>query len=84
MDKRTAGTLPANFLFDDLLERIHQGSVKWHLVLVQANPADRTDNATIAWSGPHRRIDASTQARSCSMQSRRKRTDIAGTSITIR
>ncbi|WP_175663442.1 catalase family peroxidase [Burkholderia ambifaria] len=60
LDKRTAGTLPANFLFDDLLERIHEGPVKWHLVLVEANPADRTDNATIAWSGPHRRIDAGT------------------------
>jgi catalase len=58
--KGNADTLPPNFLFDDLLQRIHEGPVKWHMILVPANPGDRTDNATIAWGPDHQRIDAGT------------------------
>lgn len=60
LDKSKASSLPPNFLFDDLLERMHEGPVKWHMILVPSNPGDRTDNATIAWGPDHRRIDVGT------------------------
>jgi catalase len=48
---------PESFLFEDILARLNQGPLKWRMILVLANPGDRTDNATIEWTGPHRRID---------------------------
>jgi catalase len=60
LDKAKEAALPPNFLFDDLLQRIHDGPVKWRMILVLANPGDRTDNATIAWGPDHQRIDAGT------------------------
>ncbi|TXC72212.1 catalase family peroxidase [Sphingomonas ginsenosidivorax] len=45
-------------LFDDLRTRMASGPSGWRMILIPANPGDRTDNATIAWTGPHRRIDA--------------------------
>jgi catalase len=47
-----------NFLFDELLTRAGQGPLRWHLILTVANPDDRTDNATVQWTGDHRQIDA--------------------------
>lgn len=60
LDKAMLDRQPTNFLFDDLLARMRQGPLKWHLVVVVANPGDRTDNATIRWTGTHRRIDVGT------------------------
>lgn len=56
---RIPGLTP-NFLFDDLEARMKRAPLKWHLVVIPANPADRTDNATVQWTGPHRRIDVGT------------------------
>lgn len=52
--------LPESFLFDDLWRRLKSGPLKWHLVLIPANPGDVTDNATVEWVGPHKRVDAGT------------------------
>jgi catalase len=41
-----------------MIERTAKGPSRWHLILTLANPGDRTDDATVAWSGPHRTIDA--------------------------
>lgn len=60
LDKATLDRQPPNFLFDDLLSRIHQGPLKWHLVMVVANPGDRTNDATVRWTGPHRQVDVGT------------------------
>lgn len=60
LDPATMATAPPNFLFDDLLARLKQGPLRWHLILTAANPGDRTDNATIEWTGAHRQIDAGT------------------------
>jgi catalase len=60
LDKATLDTLPENFLFDELLDRVKAGPIRWHMILVVANPGDRTDNATVRWTGPHRQIDAGT------------------------
>jgi len=60
LDKATLDRLPPDFLFDDLLARIGKGPLKWHMVVVFANPGDPTNNATIPWTGPHRQVDVGT------------------------
>ncbi|QBR03747.1 catalase family peroxidase [Paraburkholderia pallida] len=60
LDKSKLSSLPPNFLFDDIRNRLSEGPLRWHLILVLANPGDKTDNATIAWTGPHARVDAGT------------------------
>lgn len=52
--------LTPNFLFEDIERRVTQAPLKWHLVIIPANPGDRTDNATALWTGAHRRIDVGT------------------------
>jgi catalase len=60
LDPATMGALSPNFLFDELLTRMKDGPIRWHLILVAANPGDPSDNATVQWTGEHRRIDAGT------------------------
>jgi len=60
LDKDALDTLPRDYLFREMIARTAKGPSRWHLQLVVANPDDRTDNATIAWSGPHRTVDAGT------------------------
>ncbi len=60
LDKAKLDTLPPDFLFDDLFARVKQRPLKWHMVVVFANPGDRTDNATVRWTGPHRQVDVGT------------------------
>jgi catalase len=60
LDKATIDKQPPDFLFDDLLARIGEAPLKWHMVVTLANPGDRTDNATVPWTGPHREIDVGT------------------------
>jgi catalase len=60
LDKATLDRQPRDFLFDDLLARMKSGPLKWHMVVVLANPGDRIDNATVRWTGPHRQVDVGT------------------------
>ncbi|KUR79048.1 catalase family peroxidase [Novosphingobium sp. FSW06-99] len=60
LDKTTLDRLPHDALFDEYLARAKQGPVRWHLVVVLANPGDATDNATVEWGAGHRRIDVGT------------------------
>jgi catalase len=60
LDPATVATLSPTFLFDDLLARMQSGPLRWHLILVVANPGDRTDNATVLWTGQHQQVDAGT------------------------
>ena len=60
LDPATLDKQPRDFLFDDLLARIRKGPLKWHMIVIVANPGDRTDNATVRWTGPHQRIDVGT------------------------
>ncbi len=60
LDKNTLDSLPANFLFDDILARIKKGPVRWHMMVILANPGDQTDNATVQWQGEHKSIDVGT------------------------
>jgi catalase len=60
LDKATLDQLPPDALFDDYLARSRKGPVRWHLIVVLANPGDVTDNATVEWDAKHRRIDVGT------------------------
>jgi len=60
IDKAHLGSLPRDALFKEMITRTARGPSRWHLKLVVANPGDITDKATVAWTGPHRTIDAGT------------------------
>jgi catalase len=38
-----------NYLFDDLIARMHSAPVQWRLMLTVGQPGDPTDDATIPW-----------------------------------
>jgi catalase len=50
--------LDKNYLFDDLIVRIHRQPLQWHLVLTLGQPGDTTDDATVPWPEDRRRVDA--------------------------
>jgi len=56
------GAQPArtNELFDWLIGSVHQGPLKWHLMITVAQPGDPTDDATLSWPADRRKIDAGT------------------------
>ncbi len=60
LDKKNLDQLPRDYLFREIVARTAKGPSRWHLKLVVANPGDVTDKATVAWTGPHRTIDAGT------------------------
>ncbi|PVX28815.1 catalase family peroxidase [Sphingomonas pokkalii] len=60
LDKQHLDLLPRDALFQEMIARTAKGPSRWHLLLVEANPGDVTDKATVAWQGPHRTIDAGT------------------------
>jgi catalase len=60
LDKAKLDTLPENALFDEARTRIGKGPLKWRMVVTLANPGDRTDNATVRWTGPHREVEVGT------------------------
>jgi catalase len=49
-----------NYLFDDLIARLHQGPLQWHLVVTEAQPGDLTNNATIPWPASRAHVDTGT------------------------
>lgn len=60
LDKSKLDRLPRDYLFKEFISRTAKGPSRWHLKLMVANPGDVTDKATVAWTGPHRTIDAGT------------------------
>ncbi|CUS44769.1 MAG: catalase family peroxidase [Pseudomonadota bacterium] len=58
LDKAKLDLLPRDYLFEEIIARTAKGASHWHLQLVVASPGDVTDRATVAWTGPHRTIDA--------------------------
>ncbi len=57
------GAVPAdqaNFLAADLRRRLAHGPLRWRLSITLANPGDAVDDAAVAWTGKHRRVDAGT------------------------
>jgi catalase len=49
-----------NYLFEDVIARIHSGPVQWRLILTVGQPGDPTDDATIAWPENREQVDAGT------------------------
>jgi catalase len=60
LDKPHLDALPRDALIREMIARTAKAPSRWHLQLVVANPGDVTDKATVAWTGPHRTIDAGT------------------------
>jgi catalase len=58
LDKAKLADLPRDALFKEMIARTAKGPSRWHLKLVVANPGDVTDKATVAWTGPHRSVEA--------------------------
>ena len=58
-DKHAEG-IPAdrNYLFDELIARLHRQTLQWHLVLIIGQPGDPTDDATLPWPEERRHVDA--------------------------
>jgi catalase len=52
--------LGPDFLARDLKERVATGALHWRLVLVEAAPGDRTDDATIPWPADRKRLEVAT------------------------
>lgn len=56
-------TIPVDdpdFLARDLRRRLSRGPVEWTLSITLANPGDPVDDASRAWTGEHRDVDAGT------------------------
>ncbi len=49
-----------NYLFDNVIARIHQGPVQWKLILTLAQPGDPTNDATLPWPSDREHIDTGT------------------------
>jgi catalase len=60
LDKATLDALPRDYLFRDIIGRIARGPLRWRMIVTVANPGDRTDNATVRWTGPHRQVEVGT------------------------
>jgi catalase len=43
LDKSTLASVPPNFLFDDVVQRLRQGPLRWHMVVTVAAPGDPVD-----------------------------------------
>ncbi|MEZ3498531.1 catalase family peroxidase [Pantoea sp. KPR_PJ] len=50
----------ANFLSNDLQQRLAQGPQQWDLIVTVAGPQDRGDDATVAWPADRQTINAGT------------------------
>lgn len=49
-----------NYLFDALIGAIHRQPLRWHLIVVIAQPGDPTDDATVAWPEGREKVDVGT------------------------
>jgi catalase len=48
------------YLFDALIEAIHNHPLQWHLVVTVGQPTDATSDATIPWPPDRQQIDVGT------------------------
>jgi catalase len=49
-----------DFLFADLIRRVHEHALQWHLVITIGQSGDPTNDATVAWPANRRQVDAGT------------------------
>jgi catalase len=60
IDKASLAGRPPNFLFDDLLARLSEGSLRWHMLVTLAEPGDPVNDATRTWPAERSTIDVGT------------------------
>jgi catalase len=48
------------YLFDGLIAKIRHQPLRWHLILVVAQPGDPTNDATLPWPATREQVDAGT------------------------
>jgi catalase len=51
-------SLDNNYLFDDLIARIHRQPLQWRLVFTLGRPSDATNDATLPWPEDRQHVDA--------------------------
>jgi catalase len=49
-----------NYLFDDLIEQIHEHPLQWRLMITIGQPGDPTDDATLPWPADRQQLNAGT------------------------
>jgi catalase len=59
-----AGAAPPdkNYLFDDLIKRVHRQPLRWRLIVVVGTPGDPTNDPSIGWPADRERVDVGTLA----------------------
>lgn len=55
-----AASADKNYLFDDLIARLAQGPLQWHLLVTIGQPGDATDDATTPWPAEREQADVGT------------------------
>lgn len=60
LDKSALPRLPDNAVFDNTVQRLAQGPVRWRMVVTISAPGDITDNATIAWPAGRETVEVGT------------------------
>jgi catalase len=60
LDDAAAAAKSANYLFDDLAERIAKGPIKFRVLVQLANEGDVVDNATINWPEDRTQLELGT------------------------
>lgn len=53
----TAAVDRKNYLFDDLIARIHAGPLRWRMVVTIGEAGDATNDASIAWPAGRREVE---------------------------
>jgi catalase len=59
-DPAQSATQDKNYLFDDLIARVHRGPVQWHLVVTVGQAGDPTNDATLPWPSDRERLEVGT------------------------
>jgi catalase len=49
-----------NYLFDALIEKIHEQPLQWHLVIIIGQSGDPTNDATLPWPAERQQVDVGT------------------------
>lgn len=60
LDKSTLANLPPDFLFEDVVQRLRQSPLRWHMMLTVARPGDPVDDATKPWPADRPQVDVGT------------------------
>jgi catalase len=60
LDKNALANLPPDFLFEDVVQRLRQGPLRWHMMLTVAQPGDPVDDATKPWPADRPQVDVGT------------------------